>query len=166
MKTSIRLLLIACLSLPALVACKKEEAPQKVEKAPLTAPASADDEKAWEAYVIDVVQRRVEADGLNTNPYVYFLPPQSKPGFEDEYNRLLEKATADASRGITAGNMLVFASPSSAKMADLVVAAFAKAQEGSMKGVKLYFIGKPEDSERVKAAVSPAGVDYAFIEAK
>lgn len=166
MKTTTRLLLTAVLALPLLAACKKEEAAKPAEKPPLTAPASLDDEKAWEAYVVDVVQRRVEAEGLNTNPYVYFLPPESKPGFQDEYNRLLEKATVDAARGITEGNMLAFASPSSAKMADLVVAAFAKAQPGSMKGVKFVFIGKPEDSERVKAAVAPTGVDYVFVEAK
>lgn len=166
MKTTTRLLLLACLSLPALVACKKEEAVQKVEKAPLTAPADANNEDAWAEYVKDVVVRRVDAEGLNTSPYVYFLPAETKPGFQDEYDRLLEKATADASRGITAGNMLAFASPSSGKMADLVVAAFAKAQPGSMKGVKFLFIGKPEDSDRVKAAVEPSGVDYTFIEAK
>ncbi|HZH44428.1 MAG TPA: hypothetical protein VEY50_10145 [Lysobacter sp.] len=167
MKTTTRLLLIACLSLPVLVACKKEdEAAKPVEKAPLTAPADANDENAWGEYLKDVITRRVEAEGLNTSPYVYFLPAETKPTFEDEYNRLLEKATADASRGITEGNMLAFGSPSSAKMADLVVAAFAKAQPGSMKGVKFVFIGKAEDSERVKAAVAPTGVDYTFVEAK
>ena len=35
-----------------------------------------------------------------------------------------------------------------------------------MKGVKLLFIGDSADSDRVQAAVTPAGVDYKFIEAK
>ena len=36
MTITTRLLLTACLALPFLAACKKEEAPQKVEQAPLT----------------------------------------------------------------------------------------------------------------------------------
>ena len=35
-----------------------------------------------------------------------------------------------------------------------------------MKGVKVLFIGKAADSERVKAAVAPTGADYVFVEAK
>ena len=35
-----------------------------------------------------------------------------------------------------------------------------------MKGVKVLFVGKAEDSERVKAAITPSGVDYVFAEAK
>jgi hypothetical protein len=35
-----------------------------------------------------------------------------------------------------------------------------------MKGVKVLFIGTPADSERVEAAVEPAGVTYVFVEAK
>jgi hypothetical protein len=35
-----------------------------------------------------------------------------------------------------------------------------------MKGVKVLFIGKPADSDRVKAALAPTGVDYVFVEAK
>ena len=51
-------------------------------------------------------------------------------------------------------------------MADLVIAAFKDVPAGSMKGVKVLFIGKAEDSERVKAAVDAGGVDYVFVEAK
>ena len=36
----------------------------------------------------------------------------------------------------------------------------------TMKGVRVLFIGDAADDPRVKAAVSPAGVDYVFIEAK
>ena len=62
--------------------------------------------------------------------------------------------------------MLVFASPSSTKAAELAVTGFAQVQPGTMKGVKLIFIGKPDDGEKVKAAAEPAGVKYVFVEAK
>ena len=48
----------------------------------------------------------------------------------------------------------------------MVVEAFKDVPPGSMKGVKVLFIGKAEDNDRVKAAVAPAGVDYTFVEAK
>ena len=49
-------------------------------------------------------------------------------------------------------------------MADLVVAAFDGVPADSMKGVRVLFIGKPADGDRVKAAVTPAGVDYVFVD--
>ena len=48
MKTTTRLLLIACLALPFLAACKKEEAPKVEVAAALTAPTTTD-EAAWNA---------------------------------------------------------------------------------------------------------------------
>jgi hypothetical protein len=60
------------------------------------------------------------------------------------------------------GNMLAFGSPESAKLADLVVEAFKGSQAGSMKGVRVLFIGKKEDQERVKAAVEPTSADVVF----
>ena len=162
MKTTTRLLLIACLALP-FAACKKEEAPKEVVQAPLAVPTT-DDDAAWGAYVTDVVKRNMA--GVTTSPYVYYLPAETAPDFQGGYDRLLEKAKADLARGIIEGNMLAFASPASAKMADLVVAAFTGIDAGSMKGVKVLFIGDAADSERVKAAATPAGVEYTFVEAK
>ncbi|HVR82630.1 MAG TPA: hypothetical protein VHF02_11205 [Luteimonas sp.] len=159
---STRFLLIACLVLP-FAACKKQEAPVVAVKAPLSAPTT-DDRQAWLDYLQDVVPRNM--GGITNQPYVYLLPGESTPDFKDQYDRLLEKAKADVGRGIVEGNLLAYGGPASAKMADLVVASFDGIAAGSMKGVKVLFIGKPGDSERVKAAVAPTGVDYVFIEAK
>jgi hypothetical protein len=46
------------------------------------------------------------------------------------------------------------------------VESFKTVEPNSMKGVKVLFIGKAADNDRVKAAVAPAGVDYVFVEAK
>lgn len=159
MKTMTRLMLFACLVLP-FAACKKQEAPVAVT-APLTAPTT-DDVEAWRAYLQDVVPRNM--GGITNQPYVYLLPGQSAPDFADQYTRLLDKARSDVARGIVEGNLLAYAGPDSAKMADLVVASFDGVVAGTMKGVKVLFIGKSQDSERVKAAVTPAGVDYVFID--
>jgi hypothetical protein len=160
MKTMTRLILIACLVLP-FVACKKQEAPQAVVKAPMSAPTT-DDRQAWVDYLNDVVPRNMT--GIANQPYVYLLPGESAADFHDQYDRLLEKAQSDVARGIIAGNLLAYASPASAKMADMVIAAFDGVPADSMKNVRVLFIGKPADSERVKAAVSPAGVEYVFVD--
>ena len=160
MKTMTRLILIACLVLP-FVACKKQEAPQAVVKAPMSAPTT-DERQAWVDYLNDVVPRNMT--GIANQPYVYLLPGESAADFQDQYDRLLEKAQSDVARGIIAGNLLAYASPASAKMADMVIAAFDGVPADSMKNVRVLFIGKPADSERVKAAVSPAGVEYVFVD--
>ena len=160
MNTMIRLLAIACLILP-LAACKKEEAPKVVEAAPLTAPTT-DEASAWRTYVTDVAKRNM--DGITNRPYVYFLPGETSEGFGGQYQRLLEKVEGDLGRGIIEGNMLVFASPSSAKIGELAVVAFGQVPAGSLNNVKVVFIGKPEDSMKVEAASKPAGVKYVFVQ--
>jgi len=163
MNTMFRMLLIACLILP-FAACKKEEVAEvEVAAAPLTAPTN-DELPAWRAYVTDVAKRNM--DGVNNSPYVYFLPSETSEGFGGQYERQLTKVEEDMSRGIIAGNLLVFASPSSSKMSELATVAFTQVKQGTMKGVKVVFIGDAADSEKVKAAAEPAGVNYIFVEAK
>ncbi|RDZ29099.1 hypothetical protein [Lysobacter silvisoli] len=168
MNTTSRLMLIACLALPFVAACKKEEAaPAAAVQAPLTAPKSSDDNE-WSKYLTDVVKRKVEADGIATSPYLYYLPAESTADFQGYYDRQLEKAKLDVARGISEGSLLAYGSPASAKIADLIVAAFPAPTKETppMKNVKVMFIGAAADSERVKAAVTPYGVEYSFVEAK
>jgi hypothetical protein len=155
-----QLLLVACLVLP-FAACKKEEAPKEAPKAALTAPTT-DDNAAWRTYVSDVVMRNM--GGISNQPYVYLLPGESTPDFQGAYDRLLEKAKTDVARGIISGNMLAYASPASAKMADIVVESFKDVPADTMKGVRVLFVGHAADNDRVKAAVTPAGVDYTFVQ--
>ena len=163
MKISTRLLLAACLALPFLGACKKQEAAQETVKAPVAVPTVATDENAWNAYLTDAVTRNLDNA---TSTYVYTLPADSSADFQGAYDRQLEKAEDDMSRGGVEGTLLAFGGPNSPKSADLAVAAFAKAQPNGMKGVKVLFIGAQADSDRVKAAVDPSGASYKFVEAK
>jgi hypothetical protein len=162
MKNLFRLILIACLVLP-FAACKKAEAPKPV-KAPVAMPTDPANKQGWQEYMGDIVMRNME--GVTNQPYAYLLPADSEPDFQDQYDRLLDKAKSDVARGIIAGNLLAYGGPSSAKTADLVVDAFKSVQPGTMKGVKVLFIGATADGDRVKAAVEPAGVTYVFVEAK
>ena len=165
MKHIIRLLLIAFFALSVVACDKQSNAPAAVDQAPLVAPTN-EDPAAWREYVSDVVKRNMQ--GVSSAPFVYLLPAESTQDFQGSYDRLLDKAKADVDRGILPGNLLAYssASLSSAKAADLVVAAFKDAKPGKLEGVKLLFVGKAEDSERVKAAVAASGVTYVFVETK
>ena len=163
MKNATRLLLAACLVLPFLGACKKQEAAQETVKAPVTMPATPTDENAWNAYLTDVVTRNLDNA---TSTYVYTLPADTSADFQGAYDRQLEKAEGDVERGGVEGTLLAFGGPNSAKSADLAVAAFSRAQPGAMKGVKVLFIGAQADSDRVKAAVAPSEATFKFVEAK
>ena len=187
MKSIHRALLIACLVLPVLACSKDEPAPQ-AQATPVTAPQN-DDRAAWNAYLNDVANRNM--DGINNSPYVYLVPPApagapaSEPApaeagadaaanadaapelsapVDGDYERLLEKAKLDVSRGIVRGNLLMFAGLDSARTANLTVAAFDGVEPNTMRGVRVVFIGAAADSERVKAAVEPAGVEYVFVD--
>jgi hypothetical protein len=159
MKLMNTLALAACLLLP-LAACKKEEA-APVEAAPVAAPTT-DDKAAWQAYLSDQVPRHME--GITNQPYVYRVPANATD--PEEYNRLLDKAKMDVARGIVKGNILAYAGLDPTKTADLVVAAFEQVTPNTMKGVRVVYIGDQANSERVRAAVEPAGVEYVFAEAK
>ncbi|PBJ82619.1 hypothetical protein CMZ84_10745 [Lysobacteraceae bacterium NML93-0399] len=189
MKSITRALLIACLVVPVVACGNKEEETQQVEAAPVAVPTTQD-KTAWNAYLNDVAGRHM--DGINNSPYVYLVPPaaasdaasapaETEAGTETaaapagdtgptmepmdgDYERLLDKAKTDVSRGITRGNLLIFAGLDSTRTANLTVASFADVPEGSMKGVRVLFIGAAADNERVKAAVEPAGVEYVFVD--
>lgn len=160
MKTMTRLLLCACLALP-LAACQKEEAVQQTETAPVAAPQTGD-RTEWRAYLNDAVGRHME--GIYNQPYVYLVPPSEGEEAAAEYERLAERAENDVARGIVRGNLLAYAGHESNRVADMVERAFAEVPEDSMEGVRVLFIGDAADNSRVEQAVSPAGVEYVFIE--
>ncbi len=157
-----RLLIITCLALP-FAACKKEEAPKTEAVAAVALPTSSE-QKDWRPYL--EFKLTPHMTGITSSPFVYFLPKSDVEDFAGMYQRQLEKLQQDLGRGIVEGNMLVFASPAPDKEVEMIEAAFKEVEPGTMKGVKVVFIGTPILSERVKAAVEPAGVNYLFEEAK
>ena len=103
---------------------------------------------------------------ITNNPFVYYLTGQANPKFESDYKGQLDQVSNALARGIVGGNLIAFGSPESAKMADIIIAGFKAVPPDTMKKVKILFIGQAADSERVKAAVTPSGADYVFVEAK
>jgi hypothetical protein len=135
----------------------------------LSAPATPDD-KLWKPYLQQVVSQHME--GVTDRVFPYYLPINSRvvdPTASDgrsAFDRQAEGVTAAVSRTVLPGNMLVFGSPDSATMADLMTSAFSGAKPTALKGSQVLFVGKAEDSARVQPLVEAAGGKYIFVEAK
>ena len=164
MKTTLRALLLATMTTLALAACKKEEAPAPVAEVQVPKAPAKDDNAGWKQYLQTVVGQNMGS--VSNSPFLYYLPPESDTEFQGSYDRQLESVKTALSRGVQPGNMLAFGSSASAKMAELIEAAFKDVQANSMKGVRVLFIGDQGDNARVQAIVQPTGAEYVFVEAK
>ena len=132
----------------------------------VSAPKTADD-GAWKLYLQGVVSQNMA--GVTDRVFPYYLPANStvvQADGKSQFDRQLDNLTTVVSRTVLPGNMLAFGSPDSAKMGDLILSAFSGAKPDALKGSQVLFIGKPEDSDRVKAVVEAAGGKYIFVEAK
>ena len=144
-------------------AAANKAAVQSAAPAALQVPPSGDTQ-AWKQYLVNVAKRNL--DGIRNSPYMYYLPAADASDFDEQYTRQLDNVAGSVARGVLPGNMLAFGSPASSRMADLIVEAFGHVQAGSMKDVRVLFIGNAEDLERVQAAVEPSGANLVFHEAK
>lgn len=170
MKRLMQPMLFALIAL-GLAACAKQEEAAPKAKAPveLVAPQNGDDAQ-WKEYLGKVVAQNMA--GVTDRVFPYYLPAGSTaPNPEDRegksmYDRQLENVASAVQRTVLPGNMLAFGSPDSATMANLIEAAFNGAKADALSGSQVLFIGKPEDNERVRAAVEAAGARYIFVEVK
>lgn len=168
---SAMLLMFLALMLSACTSGDDEEAAPKVVAPPavLHAPATPDD-KQWKMYLQQVVGQNMA--GVTDRVFPYYLPANSMAvnatdtDNRNQYGRQLENVTSVLARTVLPGNMLAFGSPDSAKMADLITAAFGGAKPDALKGSQVLFIGNSADSPRVKAATEAVGGKYIFVEAK
>jgi hypothetical protein len=165
MKKILRNVLIMLASLVAVAACKKEEAAKPVA-APvvLTVPADPADLEGWKKYLGATVKANME--GIRQRPYMYFVPLVVDEETQRQYEAQTTNVEDTLARGVLPGNMIAFGSPDSAKLADLVIQAFKLAGDGSLKGVRVLFIGARADEQRVRDAVAPSSGDFVFVEAK
>ena len=172
MKTTTRLMLLAVLALPVLAACNKNEGAQTAQttKPAVAKPASPTDEAAWNAYITDQVTAGWFLRGLHlegaTSTFAYTLPSPGSEGYDDAFQRAVDKAKEDVSRGGVEGTLMAFGSADSKRTADMVEAAFKDVGNDTMKGVRVLFIGDAADRARAEAAVKPSGAKFEFAEAK
>lgn len=135
----------------------------------VTAPKDGKDE-SWRKYCgLITAQYQSQITG---QMITYYLPRASmEPDQKDnltasKYSRQMEQVQAAVQRTVLPGNMLVFCSPDSKTMSDMIVEAFIAPPKDALKDSKVLFIGKADDSERVKIAAETAGATFVFVEAK
>lgn len=156
-----RIMLTACLVLP-FAACKKhEEAPAEPADVALVAPATTED-GPWKVpeqggrrqhghdhqHALRLLPARGDRSGVRRQVRA---PAGTGQGRRRPWR---EQRQSDRVRLAEQPNRR----PGCGRVEGVETDAF--------KGVRVLFIGKPEDSERVKAAVAPSTAEYVFVEAK
>lgn len=149
---------LAC-ALFALGACQEAAPPPDPAK---TVPVNPGDSAAWKAYVSAVSKTYVPADQSSRifATFVEFNQDEEKTG------RTIENIKNFISRGIAEGTTILFASPNSPLMAEIVEKAFAEPRANLLKGIRVIFIGQKAEEERVRTAVTAWGASFVFHEAK
>jgi hypothetical protein len=167
MQTLIRTLALS-LAVLALGACKQDSAAPAAEAPAAAAVAlpvpALNDDMAWRDYLRATVKQHMQ--GIRRSPFMYYLSPissaESAEVWEDQYQRQFDNVASNISRGVLPGNMLAFGSPEYERIATLAVDAFASVSPNSMKDVRVLFIGRTEDKDRVAEAVAPSGAEFVF----
>ena len=146
-----------------LSSCGEQAPVEEVVEAPkvVVAPSDPADDRAWEMYAAEMVKRNMQ--GVSERTFNYYLPGRDADDYEGQYQRQLETVQGVLYRTVLPGNMLTFVSPDSEKMADMVVEAAALAPVDALKGVRVLFIGRASDNERVAEALAHTNADYVFV---
>ena len=149
----------------ALAACKKEgdtpvadpaaAAPVAVVSVPTTT-----DQSAWKPYLTSLVKKHM--DKRFKRPYMYFIPAAGGDEGQRQYDAQLESAQGAVARGILAGTMLAFGGPDPGRTAQAMIDSIRFAGPGSLKGVRVVYIGAADQDGRVREIVTPTGAEYVF----
>lgn len=149
---------LAC-ALLTLGACQEAAPPPDPAK---VVPANPADSVAWKAYVSAVSKTLVPAD-QSSRIFATFVEHNQDP---EKTARTVENIKNFIGRGIAEGTTILFASPDSPVVADIVEQAFADPKADSLKTIRVIFIGQEAERERVRAAVTAWGANFVFHEAK
>ena len=142
-----------------------DAAAKAAANAPVPLPAAGADDAAWQKYLVSVVTRNMQ--GVKTNhPFMYYVPAGDSMAAEDARKSQLDNVGTTVARGVLPGNMLAFGGPDSKATADLIVEAFANANDGSFKNVVVLFAGAAADLQRVQDAIAKSGAELRFVEMK
>lgn len=149
---------LAC-ALFTLGACEKPAPPPDPAK---IVPANPADSAAWKTYVSAVSKTYVPAD-QSSRIFATFV----ENGQDAEKSaRTVENIKNFISRGIAEGTTILFASPDSPLMTDIIEKAFAEPKPELLKSIRVIFIGQKAEEERVRAAVTAWGATFVFHEAR
>jgi hypothetical protein len=148
----------------ALAACKKDETPAPDAAAPAAvetvAVPTTIDQSAWKPYLTSLVKKHM--DKRYRRPYMYFIPAAGGDEEQRQYDAQLESAQAAVARGILAGTMLAFGGPDPGRTGQAMIDSFKFAGPGSLKGVRVLYVGTADQDTRVRESITPTGAEYVF----
>ena len=151
-----------------LAACQKEDAADATATTDAAAPAAVAtvavpttiDQAAWKPYLTSLVKKHM--DKRFRRPYMYFIPAAGGDEEQRQYDAQLEAAQGAVARGILSGTMLAFGGPDPGRTAQAMIDAFRFASAGSLKGVRVLYIGSTDQDARVREAIAPTNAEYVF----
>jgi hypothetical protein len=146
-------------ALLTLGACQEPPPPPDPAK---TVPTNPADSAAWKSYVSAVSKTYVPAD-QSSRIFATFVEHNQD---EEKNARTVENINNFIGRGIADGTTILFASPDSPVVAEIIEKAFANPNPTLLKGIRVIFIGQKAEEERVRAAVTAWGATFVFHEAK
>lgn len=121
----------------------------------LTPPTNPDDVNAWRAFIGESIQRVTH--NPNVHPYSYVVP---RGDDADSMDRRKGEAGAIRSllgRTAVPGNMIALTGPDSAKVSEVIVAAFKDLTPSTARGLTVLYVGTTKDGLAAKATVAAAG---------
>lgn len=133
---------------------------RKLRAKPLAAPSSLDT-REWRQYMFELRDRIAGADERMGG---MVLPaPGVEPGFHDAYDISDWFLGYDDDKPYSSKSLIVV-SPTSDKLAALLVKSFTSRAEGSMRKAHVAFVGTPEEGEMVASAAKKSGARLTLID--
>lgn len=128
----------------------------------LTMPTNPADAMAWKKYAGNVAKLYAPKD-KSGRIYSIYVDHQAN---EEQIKQRIDQIKNQIAPGLAEGTILLYASPDSKVMADIIVGAFVEPRADALKGTSVIYLGKAEDQDRVRAAVTAWGAAFTFHEAK
>jgi len=127
---------------------------------PLSAPSSTDT-VAWRNYMFELRDRIVR--GEERMGGMVLAAPGAKSGFHtaDAISAWIEDYDG---KKIWSGKHFIFASPTSDQLAAILAKPLRAREAGSMKGVRIVFVGTPAEGQRVTEAAKRSGAEVTVID--
>ena len=138
------------------------DALRKLRSSPVSAPTTKDT-RAWRTYMFEI-RDRVATDQERMGGFLLAAPGQDS-GFHDAKSIAREIEDYDAAEPF-ADKGILFASPTSARLADVLVKALNARDADSMKGLRIVFLGAAADGARVANAAKPTGAAVLVVDSR
>lgn len=155
-----RMVVLAALAAGVFLAgCNKDDAAasgQSQEKAAIAVPTS-DDDAAWRQYVGQQIGKNIKRRSMP--PFALYLSSDAE-ALEDQILNMRNTVMRPIQRDTTLG----FGARDSSLLASRLGEVFANVPESALNGIRVVFVGKPEDRAAVEAAVKASGAELVFVE--